>query len=118
MDTCAQRIALNPWTHFRRLLKSCLLKINSLRYWFELKSDWQLGEKVPILIQFSTYPEKKIKCFILKLQFFIFKKYTKYKMQAICQGTYIYELCTFELASLLIVLCNVRYKDVHIEQHA
>lgn len=39
-------------------------------------------------------------------------------MQAVCQGTYIYELCTFELASLPAVLCNVHYKDVHTEQHA
>lgn len=85
-----------PSTHeliSRRLLKSCLLKINSLLYWFESKSDWQLGEKFPILIQFSTYPEKKNRCFILKLRFFIFKKYTTNKMQASHQGTYLYELC-------------------------
>lgn len=84
-----------PWTHeliSRRLLKGCLLKINSLLYWFELMSDWQLGEKFPILIQFSTYPKKKINFFILKLELLIFKKYTTYKMQATCQGTYLYEL--------------------------
>lgn len=39
-------------------------------------------------------------------------------MQVVCRGTYIYELCTFELASLPVVLCNVHYKDVHTEQHA
>lgn len=37
----------------------------SLHYWFELESDWQLGEKFLIPMQFSTYPEKKIKYFIL-----------------------------------------------------
>lgn len=71
--------------------------MNSLHYWFELKSNWQLGDKFPVLIQFFIYSEK-MKCFIFKMQFLIFRKYTKYKMQVICQKACIYELCTFQLA--------------------
>lgn len=46
-----------------------------------------------------------------------FKKSATYKIQTTCQGTCICELCTFELAPLLVVLCNIRNKDVRIEQH-
>lgn len=59
MDTHGQRIALNPWTSFQKATEKLSVEKYFLHYWFELESDWQLGEKFPTPMQFSTYPEKK-----------------------------------------------------------
>lgn len=71
-----------PWTSFQKATENLSVEKYSLHYWFELESDWQLGEKFPTPMQFSTCPEKKMKYCILSY-------YIKYKMQAVCQGIYI-----------------------------
>lgn len=111
---CATWILMHkelPWTHelvSRRLLKSCLLKNTPCT----IDLNWNLTDSMVknSLSQCSFLPTLKRRWTILFLTaILIFNQCIKYKMQAICQGTYIYIWTLYIWSSIIFYLFCVMF---------